>query len=225
LTDPSRRAGIDVKREQEHADLAKPVLELLHGIDFAFDQKSGEPTTPQTEQVRYATALAAIGRFLMKIDPTDADRFFVLSDALADHSIGAHAPVLSTLKRRSAPNPTKRPRQTLLLPLDVLIALGEHPKMRPIAVLSGRPHRYRAVPHAHCANTSDESLAIHATPVADEILRDGSPAVSFSQLQSNPLGVDHRPRASTDSCGWPARIRFPVGTTSSSARFGAASPT
>src|SRR4029077_11273251 len=32
------------------------------------------------------------------------------------------------------------------------------------------------------------SLAINAIPVADEILRDGSPAVSFSQLQSNPLG-------------------------------------
>ena len=119
-----------VKREQEPVNVTKPLLELLHGIDFAFDQKSGEPTTPQREQERYAAALAAIGRFLMKIDPTHADRFFVLSDALADHRIGAHAPVLSTLKRRSAPNPTQieAAKANVAFALDALIALGEHPK-------------------------------------------------------------------------------------------------
>jgi hypothetical protein len=121
---------IDMKRKQELADVTKPLLELLYGLDFAFNQKTGEPTTPQTEQLRYAAALAAIGRFLTKINPTHADRFFVLSNALADHSIGAHAPVLRRLKRRSAPNPTEieAAKANVAFALDALIALGEDPK-------------------------------------------------------------------------------------------------
>jgi hypothetical protein len=73
-----------MKREQEPVDVTEPLLELVRGLDFAFDQKTAKTTTPQGEQERYAAALAAIGRFLMKINPTHADRFFVLSDALAD---------------------------------------------------------------------------------------------------------------------------------------------
>jgi hypothetical protein len=92
-----------MKREQEPVDVTEPLLELVRGLDFAFDQKTAKTTTPQGEQERYAAALAAIGRFLMKINPTHADRFFVLSDALADHSIGAHAPVLRPLKRSEQP--------------------------------------------------------------------------------------------------------------------------
>ena len=119
-----------MKPEQEPVDLTKPVLELLRGIDFAFDQKDREPTTPQLEQQRYAAALAAIGRFLTKIAPTHADRLFVLSDALADYSIGAHPPLLRRLKRRSAPNPTQieAAKANVAFALDALIALGEPPK-------------------------------------------------------------------------------------------------
>jgi hypothetical protein len=119
-----------MKREQQTVDLTEPLLELVRGLDFAFDQKSDKPTTPQAEQVQYAAALAAIGRFLTKIDPTHADRFFVLSDALEDHSVGAHAPVLRRLKRRSAPNPTQieAAKANVAFALDALIALGEHPK-------------------------------------------------------------------------------------------------
>ena len=75
--------------EHKPVDVSAPLLELLHGIDFAFEEKSHRPATPQTDQERYAAALAAIGRFLSKIDPTHADRFFDLSDAFADQSIGA----------------------------------------------------------------------------------------------------------------------------------------
>jgi hypothetical protein len=119
-----------MKREQQTVDLTEPLLELVRGLDFAFDQKSDKPTTPQAEQVQYAAALAAIGRFLTKIDPTHADRFFVLSDALEDHSVGAHAPVLRRLKRRSAPNPTQieAAKANVAFALDALIALGEDPK-------------------------------------------------------------------------------------------------
>jgi hypothetical protein len=118
-----------MKPEQEPADVSKPLRELLRGMDFAFDQKDHEPTTPQLEQQRYAAALAAIGRFLTKIDPTHADRFFVLSDALADYCIGAHPPLLRRTKRRSAPNPTQieAAKANVAFALDALIALGKDP--------------------------------------------------------------------------------------------------
>ena len=57
-----------MKSEQEPVDVTKPVLELVRGVDFAFNQNPSERTTSQTEQLRYAAALAAIGRFLTKID-------------------------------------------------------------------------------------------------------------------------------------------------------------
>lgn len=122
----------DDKREQEPVDVTAILLELVHGLDLAFDQKSDEPSTPQTEQVRHAAALAAIGRFLAKVDPnpTHADQFFVLGDALADYSIGARPPLLRPLKRRSAPNATQieAAKANVAFALDALIALGEHPK-------------------------------------------------------------------------------------------------
>jgi hypothetical protein len=119
-----------MKSEQEPVDVTKPVLEFVRGVDFAFNQNPSERTTSQTEQLRYAAALAAIGRFLTKIDPTHADRFFVLSDALADYSIGAHPPLLRRPKRRSAPSPTQieAAKASVAFALDALIALGEHPK-------------------------------------------------------------------------------------------------
>ena len=116
----------------EPVDVTQILLELVHGLDFAFNQKSDEPSTPQTEQERYAAALAVVGRLLAKVDPdpTHADQFFVLSDALADHSIGARAPLLRPLKRRSAPNPTQieAAKAYVAFALDALIALGEDPK-------------------------------------------------------------------------------------------------
>lgn len=119
-----------MKREQEPVDVTEPLRELVRGLDFAFDQKSAEPTTPQTEQVQYAAALAVIGRFLTKIGQAHAARFFVLSDALADHSIGVHAPVLRRLKRRSAPNPMQieAAKADVAFALDALIGLGESPE-------------------------------------------------------------------------------------------------
>jgi hypothetical protein len=119
-----------MKSEREPVDLTESLLELLRSIDFAFHQKPGEPTTPQTEQLRHAGALAAIGRLLTKVDPTHADRFFVLSDALADYSIGAHPPLFRRLKRGSARNPTQieAAKANVAFALHALIALGEKPK-------------------------------------------------------------------------------------------------
>jgi hypothetical protein len=115
---------------QEPTDVTKPLLELLRGIDFAFGQKSDEPQTPQAVQEQYAAALAAFGRFLSKIDPTHADRFFELSDALADLSVGARPPILKHPKQRSAPNSTQveAAKASVAFALDALIALGESPK-------------------------------------------------------------------------------------------------
>jgi hypothetical protein len=76
-----------MSQEEKPIDVTEPLLELLGGIDFAF--KSGELITPQAMQERYASALAAMGRFLSKIDPAHADRFFDLSDAFADLSTGS----------------------------------------------------------------------------------------------------------------------------------------
>jgi hypothetical protein len=114
---------------QKPVDVTEPLLELLRGIDCAFDQTPGEPHTPQSEQVRYAAALAAMGRFFSKIDPAHADRFFSLSDAFADLSIGARPLLLKPLRRRSAPNPTQieAAKANVAFALDALIALGESP--------------------------------------------------------------------------------------------------
>jgi hypothetical protein len=42
----------DDKQEQEPVDVTAILLEFVDGLDLAFDQKSDEPSTPQTEQVR-----------------------------------------------------------------------------------------------------------------------------------------------------------------------------
>jgi hypothetical protein len=130
-----------MSEEHKPVDLTTPLLELLHGIDFAFEQKSDGPATPQTEQERYAAACAAVGRFLSKIDPTHADRFFELSDAFADQSIGARPAILKRQLRRSAPNPTQieAAKASIAFALDALIALGETPEKAAKALLGKFP--------------------------------------------------------------------------------------
>jgi hypothetical protein len=119
-----------MKQKHSPVDVTEVLLELVRGLHFAFDQTSDEPTTPQTERERSAAALAVVGRFLMKIDPTHADRFFDLSDALGDLSIGADPPLLRRPKRRSAPNPTQieAAKANVAFALDALIAHGERPE-------------------------------------------------------------------------------------------------
>jgi hypothetical protein len=118
----------DSKREDEPRDVTEPLLELIRGLDVAFDQKSDEPTTPQTEQMRYAAALAVFGRFLAKVDPDPAHTDLVF--ALADYSTGGRPPILRPLKRRSPPNPTQieAAKANVAFALHALIALGERPK-------------------------------------------------------------------------------------------------
>jgi hypothetical protein len=119
-----------------------PVDELLQGIGFVF-QKSVEPNTsqpkdsvnritPQQEvQIRYAAALAVIGRFFARIDRVAyAAPFFDLSNALSDLSIGSRPPILRVQKRRSPPNPTQIEiaKAGVAFALDALIALEQHPQ-------------------------------------------------------------------------------------------------
>ena len=92
--------------------------------------KYGEQNTPERERERYAAALVAIGRFLSKINPMHADRFFALSYALTDLNIGARPPILKAPKQRSAPNSTQieGAKANVAFALDALIALGEEPR-------------------------------------------------------------------------------------------------
>jgi hypothetical protein len=126
---------------EEACDVTKPVLELLRGIDSAFAREHDEATTPQGEQVRYAAALAVVGRFLSRIDPTHADRFFDLSAALSDYSSGSRPPILKRLKKKSAPNPTQveAAKATVAFALDALIALGQKPEVAARSLLTHYP--------------------------------------------------------------------------------------
>jgi hypothetical protein len=109
---------------------AATLFELLHAIDAAFKQKLDEPATLQTEQARYVAATEAIGRFLLKIHSPHADRFFDLSDTLADAAAGGRPPLLTFPKKRSVPNPTKieAAKANVAFAVEALIALGERPE-------------------------------------------------------------------------------------------------
>ena len=113
---------------QPPVDVTEHLHELLHNIDFAFEQPSSE-ATPQRERERYAAALAAIGAFLSKIRPAHAGRFFDLSYAFTDLNSGARPPIFRGPKRRSVPNPTQieAAKAEVAFALDALIALGEKP--------------------------------------------------------------------------------------------------
>jgi hypothetical protein len=141
-----------MNEEQEPVDVTAPLLELLRGIDFAFEQKSGGPATPQSKQEQYAAALAAVGRFLMKIDPAHADHFFELSDAFADLSTGSRPVILRPKKERSAPNPTQieAAKANIAFALDALISLGETPEKAAKTLLAKFPHlKNLAGPKSH----------------------------------------------------------------------------
>jgi hypothetical protein len=119
------------------------LLELLHDVDSAFEQKPNEPpATPQTEQVRYARAMFALGRFLSKVDLRHADRFFILSDALTDLRLGRRPLLLRPPKPGSAANPTlvEAAKANVAFALDALIELGETPEDAAKTLLDKFPH-------------------------------------------------------------------------------------
>jgi hypothetical protein len=141
-----------MNEEQKPVDVTAPLLELLRGIDSAFEQKSDVPATPQLKQEQYAAALAGIGRFLMKIAPAHADHFFELSDAFADQSIGARPVILRPKKGRSAPNPTQieAAKANIAFALDALISLGKTPENAAKTLLVKFPHlKNLAGPKSH----------------------------------------------------------------------------
>jgi hypothetical protein len=115
--------------QAEPIDVTEPLLELLRNIDFAFDQTLGYPLSPQIERERYATALGAIGRFLMKLNQSHADRFFELGDALYDLNIGARPAIFGGPKLKSVPNPTQIEvaKANVAFALDALIEVGSSP--------------------------------------------------------------------------------------------------
>ena len=59
-----------------------------------------------------------------------ADRFFDLSNALSDLSIGSRPPIFKVQKLRSPPSPTQieRAKAEVAFALDALIELGDRPE-------------------------------------------------------------------------------------------------
>jgi hypothetical protein len=143
--------------EPDVTEAMQHLIELLRGIDLAFDRKPKEPLTPQTEQQRYAAALSAIGRFLLKIDPKYADRFFDLGDALQDQSFGLRPPLLKPLKRKSSPIPTQveAAKANVAFALDALIELDEEPEIAANRLVRQFPEiKNLAATKSHRANSS-----------------------------------------------------------------------
>jgi hypothetical protein len=131
---------------QAPIDVTEQLTELLQGIEFAFSQAVDsveQITSQQEEQMRYAAALAAMVRFFARIDRVAyADRFFDLSNALSDLSIGSRPPLLKVQKRQSPPNPTQieRAKAEVAFALDALIALVEEPQTAARHLLARYPN-------------------------------------------------------------------------------------
>jgi hypothetical protein len=141
-----------VSEKQEPVDVTTILLEFFHGVDTAFEEKSGEPVTLQAEQAKLAAFLAVAGRFLSKTDPPHAEYLFVWSDILDDLRMGIRHPLLRTQRRRSPSNPTQveRAKANVAIALDALIALGERPENAARAILVQFPRiKSLAGPKSH----------------------------------------------------------------------------
>jgi hypothetical protein len=101
--------------------------QLRRALNIIFDEKPGEPTTPQAEQIRWAEALATCGHFFRKIDPILAGRFYDLSDEFLDQSEGRRPYIFRTQKKQSAKNTRKieATRARVVFAVDVFIALDD----------------------------------------------------------------------------------------------------
>jgi hypothetical protein len=119
---------------QTPIDVTGQLTELLQGIELAFSEPLDsveQITPPQEEQMRYAAALAAMVRFFARIDRVAyADRFFDLSNALSDLSIGSRPPIFKIQKLRSPPSPTQIEvaKAGVAFAVDALIKLGDRPE-------------------------------------------------------------------------------------------------
>ncbi|HEY1472935.1 MAG TPA: hypothetical protein VGF53_02500 [Pseudolabrys sp.] len=122
-------------------DVTEPLNEMLRGLDFAFGHHTDGPPSLELERERYATALAAIGRFLMKIGRPQADRFFELGDALTDLNIGARPQILRGPRRKSSPNSTQieAAKAWVAFALEAFIRLGEKPRQAAKMLLASFP--------------------------------------------------------------------------------------
>jgi hypothetical protein len=116
------------KIDRRRTDLAEPVVELLSGIEGAFQSKKNlEPAQRQRE--RFVAAIAALVRFLLRVDSKHANDILVLGDAIADLNLGARHPLLVPIKKRARPFPLQiqRARGEVVFALEVLITLGASP--------------------------------------------------------------------------------------------------
>lgn len=57
------------------------------------------------------------------------------------------------------------------------------------SILPGRPWRDWSIPYAHGSKPLDDDVAVHAIPIANDILWRLLPTVGFGQLSGNPMSV------------------------------------
>jgi hypothetical protein len=160
---PFRDKGtLAMTTEQDPIDVTEPLIELLRNFDFAFRQEPDSRLTLENEQQRYAAACAAVCRFLSKIDPTHADRFFDLSVAFGDLTMGSRPLIFKPLKLKAVPNPTQieTAKASVAFALDALIELGEQPKQAARTLLAKFPAiKNLAGPKSHrSGNTWEDTI-------------------------------------------------------------------
>ena len=118
-----------MNQKQDPLDVTALLRECLDGINFAFNQEPDDVPSSQNQREQLALAIAVVGRFLSKVAPTHAGRFFDLSNALSDLNIGARPPILKAPKKRSALNATQIEvaKANVVFALAALIELGVNP--------------------------------------------------------------------------------------------------
>jgi hypothetical protein len=116
--------------ERRGTGFEKQVLELVSGIERAFSKGPGEePPTIERVRDQYVMALAAVYRFLMRVDPVHGAHFLRLGDAIAELNIGARSALLAPLKTKSNPIPPQvwHARASVVFAVNALVETGLEP--------------------------------------------------------------------------------------------------
>jgi hypothetical protein len=108
----------------------KQILELLGGLEKAFSEKLDEQPSPERARDQYVVALAAIYRFLMRVEPVHGAHFLRLGDAIAELNIGARSGLLVPTKTTSSPIPPQiwRARASVVFAINALVEAGINPR-------------------------------------------------------------------------------------------------
>jgi hypothetical protein len=136
--------------EQHESDIRDAVRAFLNDIDSAFTGTPKQDQNLQCLRKQYVTSLAAVYRFLSRLDWKHAARFVTLGDAISDLNLGVQWPLLMASKDKVQLIPSRihRARAHVVFALDVLIdAIGMTPKKAAKDILGEFPDiKYLAQP-------------------------------------------------------------------------------